>query len=158
MDRITKNGLSLFICFFVVCLTLMPLNNDVMAQPTRDRILGDLLFNELADQTEVSIEFTFPIRYMRHFPETHGKDLRIQLEPIAINPSDREALFKREAVTVDQFNSADISEVIYEGDNFSGFMLTVYFIKDREFTVEQGNDYRSIRLLVKGSNSKNGKE
>ena len=135
-------GLPL-ILFVLICLSL-PLH----AQPSRDRILGDLLFDEQVEKTVVKIELNFPVRYIRHFPETEGEDLRIQMKPIAVGQAEREALFKRESMTAGQSNAADISEVVYEGDNIGGLLLTVYFTKARRFSVKQGNDYRSIQLVV----------
>lgn len=141
-------GLPL-ILFVLLCLCV-----PLQAQPSRDRILGDLLFVEQAGQTVVKIELNFPVRYIRHFPESKGEDLRIQLRPIAIGQAEREALFKREAITADKYNSADILEVIYEGDNIGGLLLTVYFTKVRSFSVQQGSDYRSIQLVVKNSEAR----
>ena len=143
-----KNTL-LIIRLLLPFLVVLSLSTALMAQPSRDRVLGDLSFNELEGQTEVRIEFNFPVRYIRHFPVTSGQDLRIQLVPMAIGNTERDALFKREAVTAERHNTADISEVVYEGDSANGLQLTVYFAKERTFSVEQGNDYRSILLVVK---------
>ena len=141
----------LIIRLLLPVLVVLSLSTALMAQPSRDRVLGDLSFNELEEQTEVRIEFNFPVRYIRHFPVTSGQDLRIQLVPMAIGNTERDALFKREAITAKRHNAADISEVIYEGDSANGLQLTVYFVKEKTFSVEQGNDYRSMMLIVKNS-------
>lgn len=145
--------MSIFIGLLVTLFAVVYLCTPLQARPTRDRILGDLLIVEQPEQVDVNIGFNFPIRYIRHFPDAEGDDLRIQLKPIAVGQSDRDALFKREAFTVDQDNAADITEVIYEGADITGLVLTVYFNKARSFSVAQGNDYRSIQLVVKKSDS-----
>ena len=154
----TKGGIkmsvnSLVIKFCLILFVIHCFGTPLLAQPSRDRILGDLLIDEQSEQVEVQIEFNFPVRYIRHFPETEGAELRIQLKPIAVGQADRDAIFKREAISADQYNAADITEVVYEGDNIGSLLLTVYFSKARTFSVEQGNDYRSIQLVVKKSDS-----
>ncbi len=143
--------LSMIIHLLLSCFVLLFLSTALMAQPSRDRILGDLQISEQDEQTEVLIDFNFPVRYIRHFPATEGDELRIQLKPIEIGSAEREGLFKREAIAADKDNTADLTEVVYEGDSISGLMLTVYFSTERTFSVEQGNDYRSIKLVVKKS-------
>ena len=128
----------------VLCICL-----PLQARPSRDRVLGELLITERAEEAEVNIGFNFPIRYVRHFPETEGDELRIQMRPLQVGMADQDALFKREAITVDQDNLADITEVIYEGVEVGGLVLIVYFTKPKTFSVKQGSDYRSIQLVVK---------
>ena len=147
---VSKMGkVSIYIWLPLTALVVLCLCVPLQARPSRDRVLGELLITERAEEVRVNIGFNFPIRYVRHFPEAEGDELRIQLTPLAVGMADRDALFKREAITVDQDNVADITEVIYEGVEIGGLVLTVYFTKARTFSVEQGNDYRSIQLVVK---------
>jgi len=132
-------------------LLVLSLSTAIMAQPIRDRVLGDLRITEQADQVEVQIEFNFPVRYIRHFPESKGDVLQIQLEPIIVNFNDRNALNKREAIAPEEENPADISEVVYEGDSFNDFRITVYFNHPQTYTIAQGNDYRSILVMTKAT-------
>lgn len=144
--------------FELACLVVLAMATHLEAQPARDRILGELLINELPGQTEVLIELNFPVRLMRNFPETSGDSLLIQIEPILINPHDRDALYKRESIAADRINAADISEVVYEGDSVDGFRLMVTFNKIRQFTVTQGKDFRSIHLTIKNPEPGQGTE
>jgi len=139
-------------------LVILSLSTASMAQPSRDRVLSDLQITEQSGQAVVDIEFNFPVRYIRHFPESQGDELQIQFDPIAVNPNDREALYQREAITGDEDNLADISEVVYEGDSFSGFRVTVYFNHPQTYTVTQGGDYRSIVVTTQVSTVPPAKE
>lgn len=135
----------------LVLLVALTLSAPAQAQPSRDRILGDLTFSEHSEYIDIQIELTFPVRYLRHFPAEKGDEIRIQLKPIAIGSAEREGLFKREGVTADESNPADVTEIVYEGANITGLSLTVYFSQERTFSVEQGNDYRSILVRVKNA-------
>ncbi len=120
------------------------------AQSVRDRLLGDVDISRGTDSTTIQVAFTFPVRYVRHFPLDVGNEIRVQLEPIAISPQDRDALFKREAMSPQVGNPAHATEVIYEGDVAGGPYLTILFGRPVHYQVKQGSDFRSILILVKG--------
>jgi hypothetical protein len=129
-------------------LLLACLATELCAQPISGRIISDVDIFAGEEQTEVHINFNFPVRYLRHFPEKTGEELRIQLRPIAVSPDDREALFQRESFVPNEHNQANLSEVIYEGDSFSGLFLTLYFNDVETYQVKQGADYRSLTIIV----------
>ena len=118
------------------------------AQPVRDRLLGNVDINTTPDQIEIKVDFTFPVRYVRHYPLDVGSETRIVLEPIAINPEDRDALFKRESMSPPAGNPAHATEILYEGNVANGPYLTVLFDRPVRYQVRQGADYRSILVLV----------
>ena len=65
------------------------------AQPTRDRILDDVHIGEKNGCYTIKIAFTFPVRYVRHFPFKKGDELQIQIEPITMGPLEQQAIFDR---------------------------------------------------------------
>lgn len=103
---------------------------------------------EVSGKIAVSINFNFPIRYISHFPDEAGRELRIQLQPISVSSDDLEALNQRESLTPVKGNPANITEIIYEGDSYSNLFMTVYFNSKTSYTVEQGSDYRSLLVTV----------
>ncbi len=120
----------------------------VQAQPVRDRLMGDVEIRTGTDYSVIEVAFTFPVRYVRHFPLGVSKETRIQLEPIAINPQDLDALSNRESMSPRADNPAHATEVLYEGDVAGGPYLTVLFDQPVRYEVKQGDDYRSILVLV----------
>lgn len=132
------------VLIFCVCL----LSFRVEAQPVSGRILDGVNIAERSGKIEVSINFNFPVRYLSHFPDKAGREVRIQLQPISVGSDDQSALNKRESFTPAKFNRADISEIIYEGDSYSNLFMTVYFNSQTNFSVKQGSNYRSLLLLV----------
>ena len=108
------------------------------AQPVRDRLLGNVDINTTPDQIEIKVDFTFPVRYVRHYPLDVGSETRIVLEPIAINPEDRDALFKRESMSPPAGNPAHATEILYEGNVANGPYLTVLFDRPGPLPGEAG--------------------
>jgi len=118
------------------------------AEPAGDRILDDVRISERGECAVIRVSFHFPVRYQRHFPEKSGEELRVKLLPIAINPDDLEALFRRESFRPPGSEIAPLSEVVYEGDISGGPFLTLRFRHPVQFRVGQGDDYRSLRIAV----------
>jgi hypothetical protein len=129
-------------------LGLLLLSQGLQAQPVRDKILGEVDISRGPKGTSIQVMFTFPVRYIKHFPYEKGDELRIKFRPIAISPTDRDALFKRESVTPPRDNPVDLSQIIYEGDIEGGPFLTLIFQHPVKFTVSQGTDFRSITILI----------
>ncbi len=136
--------IKIFCSLLLLLVFVVPLS----AQPPRSQVLGDVGFVELAEAAEVRVAFNFPVRYISHFPNRTGDELRIKLSPIAIAEVDRKALFHRESYIPRKPNLAGISEILYEGDTFSGLYLTIYFRGIASWQVVQGGDYRSLQIRV----------
>ncbi len=65
------------------------LSSAVSAQPTTGTVLTDVRLLEGNDCTYFQIEFNFPVQYISHVPPKAGDELRIQINPIIVNPQDR---------------------------------------------------------------------
>ena len=118
---------------------------SLKAQPTGGRILSDITITG-GDVCKVAhIGFSFPIRYINHFPQTEGQEVRIQLKPVTVSPMDAQDLTDREA-----FSPVDgatlLNSVTFEGDMAGGPYLTLQFSASARLTVAQGTDFRSIRV------------
>ena len=112
------------------------------AQPVPDRILDTLDLQGNGQEVLVRINLTIPVRYKSHFPGDSGKELRIRLQPVAISPGERDALFARETLVPGHQARLFLNEVIYEGDIEGGQYLTLLFDRVVDFSVEQGRDSR----------------
>jgi len=143
MKRISL--LKTTICCLVASLLVIAM---VQAQPAKNTILDDLKIVDEGDHSIARIGFTFPVRYLRHYPLGSGAELHIQVKPIAINPDDLEDLFRRESIPPVAGNSAKLLDVVYEGSDTGGRYLSLYFAEPVDFEVEQGDDYRSMEILV----------
>jgi len=119
------------------------------AQPTRDSILDDVHIEKKDGCITVHIGFTFPVRYVRHFPFEKGDELQIQIEPISLGPLEQESIFGRESFTPPHSRKASLEDVIYEGDIEGGPYLRLLFTREVRFEVGQGADFRSILVALR---------
>lgn len=119
-----------------------------LAQPIRDKILTYLSVGGNIECTVIRVGFSFPVRYVRHFPPEVGDELRIQLKPIAIGRVEQEGLFRRESLRPPEAEGAVLVEATYEGDIVGGPFLTLNFRNSVSYKVAQGSDYRSLIVSV----------
>lgn len=139
---------SAILISIIAQLLIIFIVQELPAQPARNRILGDVDVSRDSQGVAINVRFTFPVRYVKHFPHEKGEELRIQLRPIAISQTDRDALSSRESVNLPPDNNADISQIVYEGDIEGGPFLTLFFNHPVAYTVSQGSDFRSIVIVI----------
>ena len=139
--NIFKSGIITFAGLFLFATV-------VQGQPIQDRVLDNVTIEEEEEVVVIRVGFSFPVRYISHFPPFSGKELRIHLEPIAVSRADRDAVFKREAIKPRPHEKMEILEVIYEGDIGGGPYLTLLFDETTSYRVKQGKDYRSLVIIT----------
>jgi len=118
---------------------------SLQAQPTGGRILSDITVSGDDTCKVAQIAFSFPIRYINHFPQSESDELRIQLKPVNVDSIDKQDLTDREAFSPVS-DTTLLNNVIYERDMIGGPYLTLQFSAKMSYTVAQGTDFRSIRV------------
>ena len=132
---------------------LLFISISASAQPPRNQILDDVHVTEKAGCYTVQIAFTFPVRYVRHFPFEQGKDLQIHIEPIAVGKLDKQAIFDRESMKMRPSVGLPLDQVVYEGDVEGGPYLHVLFNEVVNYEVGQGTDFRSILVAIQNTDT-----
>lgn len=154
MNKIKKNVTLLLVPFLVLIVLYM---THLIAAPVgdgdriieNDRIIESVEIIDDIHRSQVTIKFSFPIRYEKHFPLHKGNELRIRLLPLVVPTVDLDAVFSRESVAPRQTELVPLEEVVYEGDfSADGFYVQLSFITAVAFDVEQGTDFRSIVVYV----------
>ena len=125
---------------------------QLSAQPAGGRIISDVSISGIADGSELRIEFTFPVRYLSHFPREFGDTLQISLQAVAVSEVDQEFLRRRESFNLPETGSVPLLDVTYEGDLPGGPYLTLRFTEPVAFSVRQGSDFRSLTVNVFANN------
>jgi hypothetical protein len=133
---------------FSLALTLFSFLSVTNAQPVRDRILEEVTITHENGHHIIEINFPFRIRYQSHFPDRHGKELRIRLQPVRVAATDIDAVFRRESVVPQYASVIALDEVTYEGDIKSGTQLTLTFTEDVTYEVRPAPDYTHIRIII----------
>ena len=147
MEHFKKNRkLLLLILLLAVALYSMA---QLIAAPVKDRVIQSIEVTDDVHRSEVHINFSFPVKYIKHFPLYKGKELRIQLRPLMIPLVDNDAVYGREVIVPQQTELVSLYEVVYEGDfSADGFYIHLSFNDEVVFGVEQGADFRSIVVYV----------
>jgi len=112
------------------------------------QILDEVDFVQHEECRFLEVGFNIPMRYIKHFPFEDGKDLRIKLGPLAINPNEESSQFRREYPGSVSSAVAEIGDVIFEGDVAGGPFLALYFHEPLSFRVWQGADFRSLVISI----------
>ena len=136
------------IALFLTVLVLLTTGWAISAQPAGDKIIGSALLDIVDGHVILEVKLTFPFRYQSHFPQETGDELRIRITPVRVPASDLDAVFRREGLVPPDADIAAIDEVIYEGDTGGGPYLTVRFTHPVRYEVIQGNDYRSLSIVI----------
>jgi hypothetical protein len=117
-------------------------------QPARDKIIDSALINVDSGHVILDVRLTFPFRYLSHFPQETGTELRIRIVPVRVPSSDLDAVFRNEGLVPPDAEIAAIDQVLYEGDNPDGPYVTVRFNRPVRYQVIPGNDYRSVNIVI----------
>jgi len=139
---------SLYAASLVILVLCLLVVWQVMAAPTRGRIIANVAVTEKIDRTEIGVAFTFPVQYMRHFPEDYGDTIEIQLKAVVVSDIDANLLRRRESVRLPDAGSVPLLDITYEGDLPGGPYLTIRFHAPVAFAVKQGTDFRSLTVTV----------
>jgi hypothetical protein len=118
------------------------------ASSTRDRVLDDVKISRTGEHIVIQVAFNFPVRYLRHYPLDYGNELNIQLEPILAGAEGMGGLKQRESLPAPANNPAGLVRVEYEGRELVEPTLRVVLNKASNYTVKQGDDSRSLQILL----------
>jgi hypothetical protein len=132
----------------VVLVALILPGSGPQAQPVRGRMLRSLEVRQAEGGPELTIEFNFPIRYLRHAPPEEGASLVVSFSPIAVSSVDALAARRRESRVLPPESGFPLEEVVYEGDSPESPQLELRFTRRVRFSVRQGADFRSLIISL----------
>lgn len=127
-------------------MTWMP--SQGMAQTDVLGILDSLDVSQHEDSAALTIKFSVPVHYVRHFPVDEGDVVQITVSAVAVGKLGVDALQRRESLTWTPSRELPLSDVSYEGDVSNSPNLIVRFRHPVKFRVEEGAESRSIIVTV----------
>lgn len=133
-----------------IAMLLLAIGDGLVAQPAGNRIIEDAVLDQAGTCGIVTIRFALPMQYLSHFPAETGKELRIQLRPLGIRPSDMPALGHNEPIRVNDLASlVPVQYFDYEGQyNPNAPSIYMTFERPVHFRVRPGDDFRSLHILL----------
>ena len=117
-------------------------------QQARDKIIESADISVDAGHVLLKVKLTYPFRYLSHFPQETGRELRIRIAPVRVPSSDVDAVYTNEGLTPQDAEVAAVDEVLYEGDTPNGPYITVRFTRPVRYEVIPGSDYRSVDIII----------
>lgn len=122
--------------------------DPAFAQTVSDGALADLQVQQVGDCTQLTITFNTRVQLLGHFPETSGRELHVRLLPL---DSTTVALSRDSLRTPSSL--PELRSVSYEGDTPGGPVLSLFFTRDTDFTVDAGTQPNTIivRIARQGS-------
>lgn len=133
---------------FGLSLMCMPL--AAYTQPVGDLVLNDLRVSDKEGYLTLEVSFTCTIRYITHFPQESGKELRIKIAPSSLCSKDIDNVggVSNESVRPNAPANQRVTEIAYEGDLDGGPFLVFYFKNTEYYEVITGPDSRSVTVVI----------
>jgi hypothetical protein len=143
-----KNKLPRRLSLVALVVIVLATGWVLSGEPARDRIIESALINVDDGRVLLQVKLTFPFRYLSHFPQETGRELRIRIVPVRVPSSDVGAVFRNEGLVPPEADIAAVDQVLYEGDNPDGPYVTIRFTQPVRYQVIPGSDYRSINIII----------
>ena len=113
------------------------------------RVLESIEIVETETGAELRIRFGTPIRYLRHAPQGHGKEIQVEIAPIALSAQDPPALGISQSLPGPAGSPVPLVEVLYEGIRAGGGRsVIIRFARNLAFELRPGDDMRSLVVFV----------
>ncbi len=127
--------------------------NTAYAEPVIDELVAGARVSAAKDCALIRVQFHLRVRYVGHFPQDRGDELRISLQPIDPTHTDQLRLIRREAVAIDNAGLAGITAVTLDIDRAIGPTLRIQFSHPTSFDVGQFGAFDSIAVALPRSGS-----
>jgi TolA-binding protein len=107
--------------------------------------IDSIEIDERKTPAQIRVDFTFPMQYVNHAPESHGKKILIQLRPIRPGPELLDALQSGpQAISVPPSHVIPVRDAGYEQESADLGILTIRFRRPIDFSVQAGADRRHL--------------
>jgi hypothetical protein len=140
---------------FIFLASLVLVTAPLQARPIGEGVMSDVrvFTGDECDPELAVIEMNIPVRYISHFPRSEGSQVRIRIRPLAVSAFDAESLIERSTLTPRFRRQVLLLDATYEGDITGGPFISLRFSETINYQVFQGDDYRSIRIIMRAVNT-----
>lgn len=144
-------------CYFIFGCSLL-LSSNGIAQPAGTRVIDFTEVENRNDCSIVTVTFVAPVQYLSHFPNTQGKELRVQFTPLVTGQANVPGTFLDEAVRLTDDIGIPITRFDYIAPRVTeNPYLWITFSAPVFFDVEQGTDFRSLVIYMSNESLQNCK-
>ncbi|MBK7949222.1 MAG: tetratricopeptide repeat protein [Deltaproteobacteria bacterium] len=136
---------------FVLCAGLLASAPPAAAQSSIGRKLRTAEVTQDEEGWTIDVNFEIPVRYLRHSPQSSGRTLRIQVEPVNLGGSAEQPL-PQENLPLSPSTRGPVRQIRYDASLPRQQFVEIVFDQPVRFEVEQGGDFRSLRIRVQSKN------
>lgn len=112
-------------------------------------LIDDLTLTRDATGSNLGIDFTTPVRYLGHYPESFGDVVQIRIRAISFAGFDKNISLYNRVIKSGSSGDSLIEDVRYEGNVPGGPFVVLKFSKPVNFNVIEGDGLRSININFK---------
>jgi len=112
------------------------------------QVLDDIEVTGRNGSTVIQVNFAVPVRYIKHFPTEPAKTLRVYLRVTPSRDSSQQQVPERRTLRAPPGGRVPLLDVTYERDAAAEPQLVVRFSEPVQVTIRQGQNSRSIQIIV----------
>lgn len=114
-----------------------------------DGLIDDLTLTSDATGSNLGIDFTTPVRYLGHYPNSYGEVLQIRIRAISFAGFENNISIFDRVIKSGSSGDSLIEDVRFEGNVPGGPFVVLKFIKPVNFKVVEGDGLRSMNINFK---------
>lgn len=118
------------------------------AQQAATEVLDDVVIKQSNYNAVIKVLFKRPVAYLSHSPESNGNTINVRITLPGILSRNVIGLLRSESIHVN--SDTGLNEVVFENISNSSSSILLYFSKNVSYDVIQGNDQRSLSIVIYG--------
>lgn len=138
---------------FAALVCLLALATPAFGQSMSGRKLRTADIRRDEDGWTIDVNFEVPVRYLRHSPQTAGRSLRIQVDPVNLG-STPETPLPQENLPLPPATRGPVRQIRYDAALPTAQFVELVFEEPVRFEVDQGSDFRSLRIRIEPTTSR----
>jgi len=120
----------------------------VIAQQVAVDVLDDVVITKADYNTVIKILFKRPVAYLSHSPQSEGKTINIAINLPGTRTTNSISTIRSESIRVN--SDTGLTDVAFENISNTSNSILLYFTKNVSYDVIQGNDHRSLSIVIYG--------
>jgi hypothetical protein len=136
-----------FIVFFGTLLFLLL---SSMATEAFSAVIDNIEINDKTSPPQLRINFTIPIQYLNHVPESSGSELEIQFQNVSLNTFSIESVLNEQQIVTAAKSSkiVPLLDARYEQRGPNRGVIIIRFSRRIDYSVQPGADRRHITITI----------
>jgi len=139
-----------FFIYTVLLYSTVFFSCTVHAQQVAVDVLDDVVITKADYNAVIKVLFKRPITYLSHSPESEGKTINIVINLPGTRTTNAISTIRSESIRVN--SDTGLTDVVFENVSNTSNSILLYFTKNVSYDVIQGNDHRSLSIIIYGQN------